>query len=447
MPAATAQAAVTWPYGDFGKPGAIVSRREDKDLGATPRHLRPMARASSCGPSSLEKDSIAVNVGFGSGAAGVPAALTHAIWATSYYSVGGTTKLAIPDINRLMQTQGKLGSVSPVFGVTRFSLTGGTRPADFAFEMQLLAAFATDPGFRPELADRLKTVGPMIKTQIDTNAGAVFQRGLGDLLLGNDRRFSQTPGDADIDATLASDVPAIVRPQLGAPADIVIAGDISIDEAIRVTAATFGAMPRGARPKEPQPRIVMTAGREAPLYVPPWRPSGPGLLWPRLAAARLPRRFEAQLCRQCDRRAHQGAAGRHGAREAGSHLFAIGRCVRLRRAGGPGYLIVQAETPPDKFEAMRGGVMEVIGALARDPNSEDELSRAKKPLIEAVQKARETNGFWVRGLGLVLRQPRARDNVLNEDKALGAVTAQDVKALLARYVVGKTPLTAISQAK
>ncbi len=103
--------------------------------------------------------------------------------------------------------------------------------------------------------------------------------------------------------------------------------------------------------------------------------------------------------------------------------------------------------PPDKFDAMRAAVLDVIAALARDPISADELERAKKPLVEAAQKARETNGFWLRNLATVLREPRARENLIDEPRALGAVTAADVKALLARYVSGKTPITAIAQAR
>ncbi len=52
---------------------------------------------------------------------------------------------------------------------------------------------------------------------------------------------------------------------LGTPADVSIVGDISVDEAIRATAATFGALPASARPAEPKPRITMPAARDAPF--------------------------------------------------------------------------------------------------------------------------------------------------------------------------------------
>ena len=446
LPAATVQAAVTWPYGDFGKPGAVVSRREDKDLGATivtfANGTRLMARHSD-----LEKDRVSIHVGFGTGQADLPLALVHANWAVSSFPVGGMAKLTVPELSRYMQTQGKLGGVSPSLAPTRLWLDGATRPADFAFEMQLLTAFAVDPGFRPELGDRLKAIGPMLKTQIDTNAGSVFSRGLNDLLQGNDRRFSAVPSDADIDATKASDLPDMLRPALGTPADVSVVGDMSVEDAIRATAATFGAVKRGPRPKEPVLSVTMPAGRAEP-YV--FRHGGRadqayyGMVWQLpdfLADLKLSRTADVTAAlikaRLVDTvREKLGLTYSPSASAFGS--------IDLK---GLGYLIVQNETPPDKFEAMRAAVLDVIAQLASDPIGEDELDRAKKPLVEAAQKARETNGFWVRGLGLVLREPRARDSVLYEARDLGAVTAADVKALLARYVVGKTPVTAIAQAK
>ena len=446
LPAATALAALTWPYGDFGKPGAIVSRREDAALGATivtfANGVRLVARHSE-----LEKDRVSISLGFGTGQSGLSPALAHAGWATGYFPVGGTTKLTVPDLNRYMQTQSKVGGVSPSMSPNRMMLGGGTRPADLAFEMQLLTAFTVDPGFRPELAERLTTIEPMLKTQIDTNTGGVFQRGLADLLFGNDRRFAQTPSDADIDATKGSDLPAILHSQLATPPDVIIVGDISVDEAIRQTAATFGAIPRAARPREPQSRVTMTAGRAEPFV---FRHGGRadqayyGLVW------QLPDFFTDPKLSHTARVAAALLQARlvDTVREKLGLTYSpsVGASASVE-LGGLGYFIVQTETPPDKFDAMRKAVLDVIAGLARDPISADDLERAKKPLVEASQKARETNGFWVGNLGLVLREPRYRSEVLDEPKLLGAVTAEDVKTLLARYVSGKTPLTAISQAK
>jgi zinc protease len=446
LPEAQARAAATWPYTDFGKPGAVVSRREDAELRATivtfANGTRLVFRHSD-----LEKDRVSVSIGFGTGEIGLAPALAHANWAVGLFTAGGMGKLTVPDLRNYMQTQGKLAGVSGNFGITRFWLSGGTRPADFAFQMQLLAAFTTDPGFRPEMADQLKAVAPMQKTQIDANAGAVFQRGVVDLVQGNDRRFAGIPSDADIDATQPGDLPAILKPQLGAPADVSIVGDITVDQAIEATAATFGAMPRGARPAESRATVAMAAPRAEPFV---FRHGGRadqayyGLIW------KLPDFYTDQKL------AHVAdvAAALIKARLVDTVREKLGLTYSPSAAAyaspelsGLGYFIVQNETPPDKFAQLRGAVLDVIASVARDPITPDELDRARKPLVEAAQKERETNGFWVQNLATVLRDPRMRGEVLNEPAIIGAVTAADVKALLARYVTGKMPLTAISQAK
>jgi zinc protease len=445
LPAGVARAAISWPYTDFGKPGTVVSRREDKALGATTVTFANGTRLV-VKQTDFEKDRVSITAGFGTGQAGLSTALAHAHWAAGLYTIGGTGKISLADVRRIMQTQGRIGSISATMTATRLSLNGGTRPSDLETEMQLISAFVTDPGFRPELGDQLRTAVPMLKTQIHTNPGSVFARSVVDLVQGNDRRFA-SPSDADFDATLPADLPAMVRPMLGTPADIAIVGDVSVDEAIRVTAATLGTVPRTARPSEPKPGVTMTAGRVEPFIV---RHGGRvdqayyGLIW------QLPDFFtDPKLSRTAD-----VAAALIKARLVDTVREKLGLTYSPNASAassielaGLGYLIVQTETPPDKFDAMRGAVLEAIAGLARDPISEDELNRAKKPLVEAAQKARETNGFWVRNLSLLMREPRARDNVLGEPAALGAVTAADVKALLARYVNGKTPITVISQAK
>ena len=61
-------------------------------------------------------------------------------------------------------------------------------------------------------------------------------------------------------------------------------------------------------------------------------------------------------------------------------------------------------------------------------------------------KQRQTNSFWVNQLSAYLRDPRIKQATLDAAPMLTAVTAADVQALLKHYVVGKTPVTVISEA-
>jgi zinc protease len=446
LPATVARAAASWPYGDFGAPGAVVSRKDDAELGATivtfANGTRLIAKQTA-----FQKDRITIRTGYGSGRAGLAPELAHAGWAATIYPVGGMARLSIADLQRLIQSEGRVVGSVPNLGSRYFSLNGATRPADFLFEMQLLTALAVDPGFRPEMNDQLKALTPMLKTQIDTNPAVVFSRAINRLLHGGDRRFAETPEVADIDATRPEDIPVLVRQQLASPADVAIVGDINVDEAIRVTAATLGAVPRPARAREPDVRIAMTPGREEPFVV---RHGGRadqgqyGLVW------QLPDFLtDPQLSYTADVaaaliRARLTASVREKLGITYTPQAGAGAAIDLP---GLGFLNVIAETPPDKFATMRAAILEVMAALAAAPVSADELDRARTPLVESTRKARENNDFWAQNLATVLREPRARANVLEAPDRLAAVTAQEVQALIKAYVIGKTPITVIAQAR
>lgn len=445
LPARAAEAAVSWPYTDFGAPGAILSRRDDTALGATFVTFANGTRLA-VKRTDFAKNGISISAGFGTGEAGVAGEAARARWAAGLMPAGGTGKLSMTDIRRWVQTGGKILGVNPSFGTRRFYLSGGTRPSDFALQMQFLTAYAVDPGFRPEMTQQLPTLAEMVKTQTNANPGAVFARELSALVVNRDKRFGP-PTDADIDATQAGDLAALIRPDLAGPADLVIVGDIAVDEAIRVTAATLGAVARGARPPEPSPRIVMPAGREEPFVV---RHGGRadqavyGLIWPMpdfLSDQKLSVTADI-VAALVKARLVDTVREKLGL----TYSPAVNAYASLD-VGGLGYMRVQTETPPEKFAAMRAAVLDVILDLTRNPISADELERARKPLMENLQKERETNGFWVAQLGVLLRERRIADHILGESAVMASVTVKDVQTLLAGYIASKTPITLISQAR
>ena len=102
-----------------------------------------------------------------------------------------------------------------------FVLQGSTRPADLTAQMQLLAAYARDPGFRPEAVEKAKSFAPMFSGQLETNAGAVYFRGTQALTVGKDRRFEALPSSADLTHVEATDLPRMLKEPLSGQADVV----------------------------------------------------------------------------------------------------------------------------------------------------------------------------------------------------------------------------------
>lgn len=446
LAARAAEAAVVWPYTDFGRAGVIRARHEDQALGTTTVTFANGSRLV-VKPTRFEKDRITVRVELGNGRAGADPALVHALWAAPLLPLGGTGKLPAGAIERWAQAGGRTIGAEFRADPRAFVFSGTTRPADFATEMQLLAAEARDPGLRPELADKLNAVGPMVAGQVDANAGAVFARTAHALLTSGDTRYSDIPTAADIAATKPADLPALVRPALAGPADVVVVGDVTVDDAVHAMQATFAAGPaRPARHEvavhatlpapQVEPHVALHGGRADQAWY--------GEYW--LLADYFADPQQSRVARV--------AAGVLQSRlvdtvreKLGITYSPMTEAAASVQVPGSSYLGAVLETPPANFDTFRTLLAAQIKDLASKPVSADELERARKPLVESRAKEMEGNGFWATWLPLVLRDARVRNHVLDTSAGLSAVTAEDVRALFARLAADPAPVTVVAKAK
>jgi zinc protease len=443
--AAVKEAAVTWPYTDFGRPGTVVSKTVDATLGTTTVKFANGTQLI-VKPTKFEKDRVLVAVSFGSGRAGVPPALAHALWQSELFPLIGTAKLSFGEITQWAQSTGKAASVGLQAGSRAFIVKGITRPSDLTTQMQLLDAYARDPGFRPEAFEKAKSLAPMLEGQLQANAGAVYTRGAQALMVGNDPRYEALPSPTDLSKLDASDLQRLLRQSLAGRADVVIVGDVTPDDAIKATAATFGAG---------------SAAKATPLLP---------------ARVSMPRRAASPFVFEHKGRADQAVYGQYYAlpdyfadpktsavaEVAASILKArlvdtvreklgltytpsvgVNTSVELQ---GEGYLTAAIETPPANFDAFRTLLASQIQDLATKPVSADEIGRAKQPLLAAQRRRLETNAYWLGKLSDMTREPRVREQALEQLSILSTVSADDVQTFAAKFLAGQQPIVAISRA-
>jgi zinc protease len=444
--AAVKEAAVTWPYTHFGKPSAVVARTVDSKIGTTLVRFANGTRLL-VKPTSFEKDKISVGVLFGNGRAGVPPALTHGLWETALFPLAGTKKLGLAEITQWAEEKGKVMSVALDATNRAFVLTGATRPADLLTEMQLLDAYARDPGFRPEAFEKAKSVAPTLAGQIAGNAGATFSRAAQSLMVGNDPRFILAPTDAALESTAPGDLKALLSRPLASQAEVVMVGDVTVDQAINAVQATFGAGPGG-------PAIPLVAAHVTP-------PTGRAVPYVFTHGGKADQAFYGEFFRLPDYFADPGASAVADVAAAiiSSRLVDTVReqlgityspqvqALTPVDLPGEGYLGVTLETPPGNFNKFHSLLAEQISDLATKPISADELARAKQPLIETERKKRETNAFWFSELAQISRNPRVESETLSTIDRLSGVTAADVQAFIAKYATGHQPVTVIARAK
>jgi zinc protease len=439
------EAAVSWPYTSFGKPAAVASTISDPQLGTTTVQFTNGTRLV-VKPTAYEKDKVHVAVSFGNGRAGVSPKLAHALWETQLYPLTGTGKLSLSQITQWAQSNGKIATIALDAGARAFILKGTTRPEDLTTQMQLLAAYARDPGFRPEAFEKARSVAPMIGGQIDANAAAVYARGVQGLMVGNDPRFEQLPNWVDLTSTASADLARLVKQPLSGQADVVMVGDVTLADAIRATEATFaaGEAPEVAKPvsakvsmatRADTPFLFLHKGRADQAFYGEYFPLPDYFADPKISATAEVAAAVLQARLVDTVREKLGMTY--------SPIVGANTSDELQ---GAGYLSATIETPEANFAAFHALLAGQLKDLAATPVSADELARARQPLIEGFRKKQETNAYWLGKLTQLAREPRVKDQTLEELGRISAVSGADIQAFAAQYMASRQPLVAISKA-
>lgn len=441
-----AQATRDWPYSDFGERSAVLSTTEDQELGTT---LVVFANGTRLlvKPNSLQKGAIEIRAQLGAGRKAISATQARALWMAPMSLLGGLGKLSLGEFQRWAQSMRIPGQLQ--FQVENNASTFATRttPGSLLLSMRALTAFARDPGFRPEMGEKFAAMAPTLAGQIESSPWQVFSRELEQLLVGNDPRFVRIPSAQDIQDSRPEDFQPIRSGLATGAADIAMVGDVSVEAAIEATQFTFGSGPSLERPTLPEVSIHMTPGR-----VEPYRVQHAGradqAVYGRYWA--IPDFYaNTHLARTAEVAAALLRARLNDTVRARLGLTYTPRVAASSSVDLPshGFFGAAIETLPAHFDDFTTVLQTQLDDMATIPAGDDELLRAKRPLLEASQKDRETNAFWTAALVHLMRDPRARTPILNRSADLESVTAGDVQAFIRRFVQGTVPLTVIAMAK
>jgi zinc protease len=428
------QQAKAWPYESFGAPGSVVERRELEGLGATAIRFANGVRLT-VKPTDFRKNEILVSVRIGDGILDIPADRTSPAWALNggAFVLGGPGKIGFEDLQQILSS--KLYQVNFGIGEDAFQLQGKTRPEDLATQLQVLAAYASDPAWRATGWDRLRALSGTIQDQLAATPGGVFGRDAGALLHSGDRRWA-TPSREEMAASKVEEGKAVLAgPLASGPIEIVIVGEVTVDEAIKQVAATFGALP----PRQPAsfaPAALKTGFPAAGLV----RRTHKGrpdqglafIAWPTDDFFSDQRRTrvlnvlsEVLELRLIDEiREKQGTTYSPGASNNPSQTFP-----------GYGYLAAQIEAPPEKLDAFLADAAKIAASLRDTPVSEDELQRARKPLVESIQRNRATNEWWMTQLANAQIRPEVSVSIREGLAQYASITPADIQQAARQYLV------------
>ena len=432
--AAAAQTAMTWPYASFGASGAVASRREVADLGVTYVAFKNGVRLA-IKPTAFRKDQVLVNVRFGDGRLDLPKDRKTTIWADQALTLGGLGKISLEDMGRVLADK-QYGSQIALTD-NAFVLGGATTPADLDTQLQVLAAYVSDPGFNPAAFERIRNAFMTQLAQLDSTPQGVLGRDLSALEHSGDPRWA-TPTEADVKAARLADLEAILKPALAsAPLEVDVVGDVNPDDVIRKVAATFAALPARA-PAHPVPQsayaIRFPAPGGAPVDLVHKGRADQAIayqVWPTTGLFSDPQRarvlnIAAQVLelRMIDRvRVAEGMSYSPSAAGSPSDVF-------------PTYGVVFAdvETPPAKINGLYTAIREITADLRSKGPTQDELDRAVRPRVEGFTKAQQTNEYWMTWVAGSDADPRRLDIVRDTIPGYKRITTGDVKAAATQYL-------------
>jgi zinc protease len=431
------EVAKAWAYTDFGPAGQVVETREAPDLDATMVRFANGVRLT-VKPTKFHKDEILVSVRAGQGRLDEPRDRTSQMWALmqGLYIEGGLKDLTAQEIDQALI--GKV--VGANFGVddNAFIISGGTRSEDFATQMQLLAAYLTSPGWRGEAWSRYKTYGLTLRQQLEAEPSGVYSRESAQLLRSGDKRWT-FPSQAEIQAADLAELKRFVSEGLATgPIEVTIVGDISVDEAVQQTAATFGALPPrpAAVPRPSEAREVrFPAGTPEPVRLTHKGRADQAIAlvaWPTVDFPSDPQRARQahmlelvlQLRMVDVLRQKEGITYSPQAMYNASWDYP-----------GYGYIAALMEAPPEKLDGFFRDLASIAKDLGEAPVTADELQRALKPEIERIERDKASNnGYWLSALSRAQTDPRFLDAIRSSIPGLQRVTPAQIQAAAQAYL-------------
>ena len=430
-------AAAVWPYTNFGPPGDVVEKRVVDDLGVTMVRFANGVRLT-VKPTKLRADEVMVRANIGRGRLDLPHDHPLPIWAAPALPLSGLKAISYDDMQKAFASNVVGSDFSIQDGAFKFD--GTTRPSDLATQLQLLTAYASDPAYRPDVFKRVQQAYLNSLPQLQATPGTVLGRDLPGLFHSGDPRWT-FPDRAQLLDAKPEDFEAFLRPFLSkGQIEVIIAGDVQVDDAIRMTAETFGALPARPDAQEqadsndgrfpaatPEPVVRFQDGRSDNAGALVAVPIGDFLSdLPRAAAANVAGAIlQNRLIDQF--RVAEGAA-----------YSPQGDVDLSRSIPGYGFAYVYVETTPAKVDHFFDLVDKIAADLRDKDVSPDELTRARPPIVEEIKRSQQGNSYWLESLRDAQTDPRRLERIRSSIKGYQAVTARDVRAIATTYLKPET---------
>jgi len=450
-PAASAGAAPSvkpapWPYTNFGPPGHVVKREV---------HTRPdfVRLTFSNGvvldfkQTRFKDDDVRVRIRIGAGRAELAKSdLIAGQFGTTFLLAGGLGRQDQADIQRAFADSA--ASVQMTLNATSFSLAGRTNNRGLSGQLELLAAFLSDPGFRGDVDGRLAAAIDTLYRQVRAKPGLVLADAF-ERTLTPDHPMA-LPSKETLLATNMADFARVLKPALTqAPFEVAIVGDVDEATASELVAQTLGALP--ARTPTPRERPDAWFARYADTELPTVRVTHDGeadkamagALWPLYVAEPARRREETALhllSRVLDN------ALRHRLREDLGLTYGPSVAMSSPDHGDQATIRVAVETSPADVEMVGRELQATAAKLASGQITDADIEAARTPMAAEIVEAMATNNWWAAELVAAPQLQDSLDEINQTSALLSSVTPDEVRQAARKWLARKPLVVLVTPA-
>lgn len=423
-----------WPYTDFGPSGHVSDRRYIEDIDT---HVVTFANGVvlTVKPTKLREEEVLVSVTTGAGELSFPADRYEPILqAFRTFIPGGLGRMTYDQVRDVLA--GRVYSIQLEPRQDRFEWSGVTRNADLPTQMQVLAAYVTDAGMREGSFDTSKReVATAITNLLQTPAGAWQYYSPKALTNGDLRAAIPEPEVAETWDIKA--IAPIFRASMNVgPLKVMIVGDTNVDDAIAATASTFGALPprSGLNPLADRTRTFPAGGQDVVSF----HHTGPAnqalafVGWPAVDAVgdRTAAREVSLLSAVLTLRVLDEIRERRSIAYAPGAYFSPSDTYE-----NYGYIGALAEVAPENLEPFFEAMEQIAADLRDRPVTEEDLNRARAPIIAQLRQAEKGNDMWMTWLEDIDDDPLQIEQIETRISDYETLTPRDVQRLAQTYLV------------
>ena len=433
-----------WTYTDFGTAGTVVQREEIKVPGFVRLRFANGA-ILNFRQSALEKNEVELRVRFGAGRREIPNKdLFAANLASGLLSAGGLGRLSAEDMAASLRGVG--WDLTLQLRNEAFVLASSTTRANLQTQLQVYAAFMTDPGFRPTIDERLPDAVDLMARMSRSNPGAV----LADAFVAavDPDNPEVMPPRATMDAWRTADFARLLKPALvSAPVELTIVGDLEEPTAIRLVADTFGALPprQTANRALPDSHFLRVADRPLPLiratHEGPADRAVARLVWP-LYVATPERRAEEYALKLTA--AVFDTELRQRIRIDLGKSYAPQVLTQMPDFADQGVLMAQIEGSPTDLDSLVAEARIVARKIASGSITAEALEAARRPMLAQMASLRGRNIWWAGALDGSAGNPALIREAIDFEPLMSSITLDQVKAAASRWLA-PAPIVAIAE--